>query len=166
MQRFIPKSASLMSSHRGLANAATKASSPTATSGGIQSGVVGTILPNLAMPSANTGTGLPLHAVPLSLATGNNKDVLRHKVRAAVQKFQLHETDCGSASAQVAVMTEKIANLARHFATHKKDTHSWRGFQSLISRRKQMLMYLKRSDFVKFRETVYALDLHKEVVNM
>jgi hypothetical protein len=37
--------------------------------------------------------------------------------------------DTGSASVQIAVMTEKIKNLARHFTVHKKDKHGGRGFQ-------------------------------------
>lgn len=119
------------------------------------------VLPNYEA-SLNKG----LHTIPLSLTTANQKEKTSYKIRSALHKFQLHDSDCGSASVQVAVMTEKISNLARHFAQHKKDKHGWRGFQMLISRRKQMLIYLKRSDFAKFRETVFALNLQKEVASL
>jgi small subunit ribosomal protein S15 len=119
-----------------------------------------TVLPNYQQK------GDQLHTVPLSLTTANQKEVTSYKIRSKIQKFQLHDSDCGSASVQIAVMTEKITNLARHFALHKKDKHSWRGFQMLISRRKQMLIYLKRSDFAKFRETVTTLNLQKEAASI
>ena len=35
--------------------------------------------------------------------------------------------DTGSAEVQVAILSERIANLTEHFKTHKKDNHSRRG---------------------------------------
>ena len=37
------------------------------------------------------------------------------------------EGDTGSAEVQVAILSERIANLTEHFKTHKKDNHSRRG---------------------------------------
>ncbi len=34
------------------------------------------------------------------------------------------EGDTGSAEVQVAILSERIANLTEHFKTHKKDNHS------------------------------------------
>jgi len=65
----------------------------------------------------------------LSLATANQQQITKHKIGLALKKFQSHATDSGSASVQIAVMTEKILNMARHAAMHKKDKHSNRGFQ-------------------------------------
>lgn len=105
-------------------------------------------------------------AIPLSLATANQKEITRHKIAHVISKFQKQEADTGSASVQIAVMTEKILCLARHFNVHRKDHASARGFQSLISRRKRMLAYLKRSNFEKFKETVTALGLRKEAIDI
>jgi len=121
---------------------------------------------NTVLPNYHQKGDHQLHTIPFALTTANQKEITSYKIRSKIQKFQLHDSDCGSASVQVAVMTEKITNLARHFALHKKDKHSWRGFQMLISRRKQMLIYLKRSDFAKFRETVTALNLQKEAASI
>ena len=78
----------------------------------------------------------------------------------------MHDADTGSAPAQIAAMTERIQNMTRHFTMHKKDKHSIRGFQLLVSRRKKMLEYLKRSDFNLFKETVKTIGLQKEALNI
>jgi ribosomal protein S15P/S13E len=88
----------------------------------------------------------------VTLGTANSKEIYQHKVGLAVKKFQIHKSDTGSASVQsrspvvfrtsaffvlivpfhpnsVATMTEKVLNLTRHFAEHRKDKHGNRGFQ-------------------------------------
>jgi len=80
--------------------------------------------------------------------------------------MRIHDADTGSAPAQIAAMTERIQNMTRHFAMHKKDKHSIRGFQMLESRRKKMLEYLKRNDFNLFKETVKTIGLQKEALNI
>ena len=43
------------------------------------------------------------------------------------------EADTGSAEVQVAILSERIANLTEHFKTHKKDNHSRRGLLKMVS---------------------------------
>lgn len=64
-----------------------------------------------------------------SLATANQEEITQHKISLAIAKYKKHDSDTGSAIVQLAVMTEKIYNLARHFAMHKKDKAGGRGFQ-------------------------------------
>ena len=64
-----------------------------------------------------------------SLATANQNEVTKHKISLAVAKYRKHRSDTGSAAVQLAVMTETIYNLARHFALHKKDKAGHRGFE-------------------------------------
>lgn len=97
-----------------------------------------------------------------SIATASNMEVVQHKKSLAVAKFKAHHTDTGSAPVQIAVMTEKILNLAKHAIAHKKDKHSIRGYQILLARRKKMMKYLKRKDFELFKETVSELGLEKD----
>jgi len=56
------------------------------------------------------------------------------------------ERDTGSAEVQVAILSERIANLTEHFKTHKKDNHSRRGLLKLVSQRRRLLDHLKDSD--------------------
>lgn len=106
-------------------------------------------VPNVAMPA-------------ITLATANQKMITGYRIGEAMKKFQLHQSDSGSAPVQIAVLTEKIKNLARHVTAHRKDNSNKRGFEMMISQRKRMLKYLKRYDIESFRRVVRALNLEKE----
>ena len=102
----------------------------------------------------------------LSLATSSNMELLNHRRAMAVEKYQAHPTDTGSAPVQIAVMTEKILNLAKHGIRHGKDKHSMRGYQILLAKRKKMMKYLKKKDMELFKATVKAVGLEKEASNL
>ena len=71
------------------------------------------------------------------------------------------EADTGSAEVQVAIMSERIANLTEHFKTHKKDNHSRRGLLKLVSKRRRLLDYLKRNDVERYHDIINKLGLRK-----
>jgi ribosomal protein S15 len=66
----------------------------------------------------------------------------------------------------VAVLTERINSLAAHVATHKKDHSGKRGFQALITHRRRLMQYLRRTRFDLFKSTVEALGLQSVALNM
>jgi len=117
-------------------------------------------------PSSLAARLPPLVATPLSLATANQKEITGHKISLSIKKFQSHATDSGSAAVQIAVATEKILNMVRHTALHKKDKASNRGFQMMVARRKKMMQYLKRTDFEQFKLVVGALNLSREASHL
>lgn len=78
-----------------------------------------------------------------------------------VKKFQRHSQDSGSPEVQIALLTQRLAVLAKHFSTNPKDHHSRRGMLNLISRRKGLLSYLKSEDISRYRNTLAALGLRK-----
>lgn len=78
-----------------------------------------------------------------------------------VEKFRTHGTDTGSPEVQVALLTERIGYLTEHFKTHSKDHHSRRGLLSLVSKRRRLLDYLKRSSLDRYRKVVSTLNLRK-----
>jgi len=78
-----------------------------------------------------------------------------------ITKFQLHESDTGSPEVQVALLSQRIDYLTDHFKVHKKDHHSRRGLLALVSQRRSLLNYLKRSDIERYRKVVGALNLRK-----
>ncbi len=47
---------------------------------------------------------------------------------------------------QVAILTERIANLTNHFKTHVKDNHSRRGLLKMVSQRRTLLDYVKKQE--------------------
>jgi small subunit ribosomal protein S15 len=71
------------------------------------------------------------------------------------------EHDTGSAEVQVAILSERIANLTEHFKTHKKDNHSRRGLLKLVSQRRSLLDHLKKSDEPRYAAIIAALGLRR-----
>ena len=78
-----------------------------------------------------------------------------------IGKFQVHGTDTGSPEVQIAILTERIGYLTEHFKTHVKDHHSRRGLLRMVSKRRRLLNYLKKSSLDRYRKMVSALNLRK-----
>ncbi|HTB74652.1 MAG TPA: 30S ribosomal protein S15 [Polyangiaceae bacterium] len=78
-----------------------------------------------------------------------------------VSKFRTHDHDTGSPEVQIALLTERITYLTEHFRTHVKDHHSRRGLLRMVSKRRRLLDYLKRSSLDRYRKVVGALNLRK-----
>ncbi|MBA4803523.1 MAG: 30S ribosomal protein S15 [Brevundimonas sp.] len=71
------------------------------------------------------------------------------------------EGDTGSAEVQVAILSERIANLTEHFKTHKKDNHSRRGLLKLVSQRRRLLDHLNKTDVARYQAIVAKLGLRR-----
>ena len=69
--------------------------------------------------------------------------------------------DTGSAEVQVAILSERIANLTEHFKTHKKDHHSRRGLLQMVNRRRSLLDYLKKKDGERYKSLIEKLGLRR-----
>ena len=78
-----------------------------------------------------------------------------------VNDYRTHEGDTGSPQVQVALLTERINQLAEHFKTHKKDNHSRRGLLKMVSQRRSLLDYLKRRDIEQYHELINRLGLRR-----
>ena len=71
------------------------------------------------------------------------------------------DADTGSAEVQVAILSERIANLTEHFKTHKQDNHSRRGLLKLVSQRRSLLDHLKTSDESRYQTLIEKLGLRR-----
>jgi small subunit ribosomal protein S15 len=69
--------------------------------------------------------------------------------------------DTGSPEVQVALLTARINELTPHFKAHVKDHHSRRGLLRMVSRRRKLLDYLKRTDADRYRALIEKLGLRK-----
>ncbi|MFN4329768.1 MAG: 30S ribosomal protein S15 [Limnobacter sp.] len=81
--------------------------------------------------------------------------------QAIVAEFQRAKGDTGSPEVQVALLTARINSLADHFKANAKDHHSRRGLLRMVSRRRKLLDYLKRTDADKYRTLIGQLGLRK-----
>lgn len=78
-----------------------------------------------------------------------------------LKQYQRAANDTGSPEVQIALLTERINALAEHFKAHVKDFHSRRGLLKLVSQRRKLLDYLKRSNADKYRSVIDRLGLRK-----
>lgn len=75
--------------------------------------------------------------------------------------FQRVAGDTGSPEVQVALLTARINDLTGHFKEHVKDHHSRRGLLRMVSRRRKLLDYLKRTNAQGYRALIERLGLRK-----
>ncbi len=80
---------------------------------------------------------------------------------ALISEYAIREGDTGSPEVQVAILSERIANLTEHFKVHKKDNHSRRGLLMLVSQRRRLLDYLKKKDEERYTTLIRRLGLRR-----
>ncbi|MBU0604221.1 MAG: 30S ribosomal protein S15 [Gammaproteobacteria bacterium] len=78
-----------------------------------------------------------------------------------VADYQRAAGDTGSPEVQVALLTARINDLTGHFKEHVKDHHSRRGLLKMVSQRRKLLDYLKRTDADSYRALIGRLGLRK-----
>jgi small subunit ribosomal protein S15 len=78
-----------------------------------------------------------------------------------VTEHQRAKGDTGSPEVQIALLTARINGLTDHFKANVKDHHSRRGLLRMVSRRRGLLDYLKRSNLDRYRSTIEQLGLRK-----
>lgn len=88
--------------------------------------------------------------------------MIRKEQKAAViEANRMHETDTGSPEVQIAILTERIAQLTEHLKEHKHDNHSRRGLLKMVGQRRNMLAYLKKKDIERYRAIIAKLGIRK-----
>lgn len=78
-----------------------------------------------------------------------------------VSEFARKEGDTGSPEVQIALLTARINELGSHFKEHAKDHHSRRGLLRMVSRRRKLLDYLRRTSPNAYRDLIVKLGLRK-----
>jgi small subunit ribosomal protein S15 len=79
----------------------------------------------------------------MSVTTGRKAEVMK--------EFAKKPGDTGSPEVQVAILSERINNLTEHFKSHVKDNHSRRGLLKLVSTRRSLLDYLRKTDEARYK---------------
>jgi small subunit ribosomal protein S15 len=78
-----------------------------------------------------------------------------------IKEYGVKPGDTGSPEVQVAVLSERIANLTEHFKSHVKDNHSRRGLIKLVSLRRRLLDYVKSIDAKRYETLISKLGLRR-----
>jgi len=78
-----------------------------------------------------------------------------------ISKYKILPNDTGSSQVQIALLTNRINYLTKHFLTHKKDYHSRTGLMKLVGQRKRLLAYIKKKDASNYENLIKKLNLRK-----
>ena len=81
--------------------------------------------------------------------------------KEVIAQYATKKDDTGSPEVQVAILSERIANLTEHFKTHAKDNHSRRGMIKMVSQRRGLLDYVKRKDVKRYEALIARLGLRR-----
>lgn len=81
--------------------------------------------------------------------------------KAIQQQFQRHEGDTGSSEVQVALLTKRIEMLTEHLKSHKKDHSSRYGLIKMVSARRRLLDYLKKSNEDGYQKLIKELHIRR-----
>ncbi|MCJ7482217.1 MAG: 30S ribosomal protein S15 [Thermodesulfovibrionales bacterium] len=78
-----------------------------------------------------------------------------------INDYRTHDADTGSSEVQIALLSTRINYLTEHFKTHKKDHLSRRGLLKLVSERRTLLDYLKKTDKDRYEKIIVRLEIRK-----
>jgi small subunit ribosomal protein S15 len=81
--------------------------------------------------------------------------------KALIAEYATGSNDSGSPEVQIAILSERIANLTDHFKTHAKDNHSRRGMIKMVSQRRGLLDYVKAKDPKRYESIISRLGLRR-----
>lgn len=87
--------------------------------------------------------------------------MLKDQKTAIIEANRTHEGDTGSPEVQVAILTERIAQLTEHLKQHPQDNHSRRGLYKMIGKRRKLLDYLMEKDIERYRALIAKLGIRK-----
>ncbi|MBV1775033.1 30S ribosomal protein S15 [Burkholderiaceae bacterium DAT-1] len=89
----------------------------------------------------------------MAITVAQKAEIVKNNQRAA--------GDTGSTEVQVALLTARINDLTDHFKANAKDHHSRRGLLKMVSRRRKLLDYFKRTNLDGYRALIAKLGLRK-----
>ncbi|MGA2566050.1 MAG: 30S ribosomal protein S15 [Pseudolabrys sp.] len=89
----------------------------------------------------------------MSVTAGRKAEIMK--------EFAKKPGDTGSPEVQVAILSERINNLTEHFKSHVKDNHSRRGLLKMVSQRRTLLDYLRRTNEASYKTLIEKLGIRR-----
>ncbi len=87
--------------------------------------------------------------------------ITKEQKTAVIEANRTHEGDTGSPEVQIAILTERIAQLTEHLKVHKKDNHSRLGMYKMVGKRRRLLDYLAKVDIERYRACIAKLGIRR-----
>jgi len=85
----------------------------------------------------------------------------KEKKSSIFTEFGGKQTNTGSIEGQIAILTERIAQISNHLQDNKKDFSTHRGLMQLVGKRKRLLNYLQKQDLNGYRQLIEKLGIRK-----
>ena len=87
--------------------------------------------------------------------------ITKERKAELIGEYKQGDADTGSPQVQIAVLTQRIEALTEHLRDHKKDHAGRRGLLMLVSRRRRLLDYLKKTQVQEYRDIISKLGIRK-----
>jgi len=87
----------------------------------------------------------------MALSTASKANIVKTYGRA--------KNDTGSSEVQIALLTTRIESLTAHLKIHEHDFHTRYGLTNMVSQRRKLMAYLKRTNYAKYLELIKQLDV-------
>ena len=87
--------------------------------------------------------------------------ITKERKAELISEFGKSSDDSGSATVQVAILTDRILYLTEHMKTHKKDFASRRGLLKMVGQRRHLLDYIRKDDEKAYRDLIKKLGLRR-----
>jgi small subunit ribosomal protein S15 len=85
----------------------------------------------------------------------------KEKKSTVIAQYGGKESNTGSIEGQIALLTERMNQIASHLQTNKKDFSTHRGLMTLVGKRKRLLNYLQKHDLTGYRQLIEKLGIRK-----
>lgn len=87
--------------------------------------------------------------------------ITKEKKNEVMAANATHEGDTGSPEVQIAILSERIAELTAHLKQHPNDDHSRLGMYKMVGKRRRLLDYLAKKDIERYRAIIAKLNIRK-----
>ena len=87
--------------------------------------------------------------------------ITKEQKQELAKQYGNAEGDTGTAEVQIAIFSQRIANLTEHLKVHTKDHSTRRGLLKLVGKRRRLLNYLIETDIERYRKIIAELGIRK-----
>lgn len=87
--------------------------------------------------------------------------ITKERKQELIEEYRRDESDTGSADVQIAILTERISQLTQHMKLHRKDHSSKRGLLMLVSQRRGLLDYVRKTDVERYVSLIERLGIRR-----
>jgi len=99
-----------------------------------------------------------------SLRNMSQAEVTKWRSARLRDMYQRHGTDTGSPEVQIMAFSEHIRRMREHLRTNKKDLHTKKSLNTMLMKRRDQLLYLRRKNFPAYQRVVVDLGISEDEI--